>query len=120
MLFKRMVTQYRHLDQKDNIMKINKVPIYILLMFTAIYMLYGSGKIWSGLYFVANYAIMFFLFIEQKDKWVRILGCSLSLCILLFSILKFFISLDQENLNYFNIIIFSLIAFSMFKLEPKE
>lgn len=119
MLFKRMAIQYLHQDQKDNIMRIDKAPIYILLMFTAVYMLYGSGLIWSGLYFVANYAIMFLLFIEQKDKWVRILGCSLSLCILLFSILKFFISLDQEVLNYFNVITFSLIAFSMFKLEPK-
>lgn len=100
-------------------MRIDKLPIYILLMFTAIYMLYGSGLIWSGLYFVANYAIMLLLFIEQKDKWVRILGCSLSLCILIFSVLKFFISLNQDKLFYFNIIIFSLIAFSMYKLEPK-
>lgn len=88
-------------------------------MFTMIYMLYGSGKIWSGLYFIANYSIMFLLFLKDKDKWVRILGCSMSLCILLFSILKFFISLNEQYFYYFNIFTFSLIAFAFYKLEPK-
>lgn len=100
-------------------MKIEKLPIYILLMFTAVYMLWGKGAIWSGLYFCANYAIMFLLFLQERDKWVRILGCSLSLCIFLFSVLKFFISLAQEKLNYYNIFTFSLIAFALYKLEPK-
>jgi len=112
--------QYRQQDQKDNFMKIQKIPIYFLLMFTAVYMLFGSGEIWSGLYFVANYSIMFLLFIKQKDKWTRIFGCALSLCILLFSVLKFFIELDSKFLNYFNIFTFLLIAISFYKLEPKQ
>lgn len=101
-------------------MRIEKLPIYILLMFTAVYMFFGKNTpIWNGLYFVSNYAIMTLLFYEEKDKWIKILGCSLSLCILLFSVLKFFISLSEQYLNYLNIITFSLIALSLYKLEPK-
>lgn len=101
-------------------MKIERVPIYIYLMFTAVYMLFAKNTpIWNGLYFVSHYSILAFLFYEQKDKWIKILGCALSLTILLFSILKFFISLSEEYLTYLNIFTFSLIAFSLYKLEPK-
>lgn len=89
-------------------------------MFTAVYMLFAKNTpIWNGLYFVSNYSIMTFLFYEQKDRLVKILGCSLSITILIFSVLKFFISLSEEFLTYLNIFTFSLISFSIYKLEPK-
>lgn len=101
-------------------MKIERIPIYALLMFTAVYMLFGKEtRIWNGLYFVVNYSILTLLFYEVKDKWVKILGCSLSFSILIFNILKFFILLDQEKLFYSNIITFIIIAFALYKLEPK-
>lgn len=101
-------------------MKIERIPIYTLLMFTAVYMLFAKNTpIWNGLYFVSNYSIMTLLFYEIKDKWVKILGCALSLTILIFSILKFFISLSEEFLTYLNIFTFLLIALSIYKLEPK-
>jgi len=101
-------------------MKIEKIPIYILLMFTAVYMVFGKDTaFWNGAFFVSNYAILALLFYEQKDKHIRILGTSLSLSILLFSVLKFFISLDNELLNYLNCGIFLLIAIAFYKLEPK-
>lgn len=101
-------------------MRLEKLPLYLLLMFTAVYMIFAKDTdFWNGAFFVSNYSILTLLFMEQKDKWVRILGCSLSLCIFLFSVLKFFISLDQEKLNYYNILTFSLIAFALYKLEPK-
>lgn len=101
-------------------MRIEKLPIYTLLMFTAVYMLFAENTpFWNGAFFVSNYAILTLLFLQQRDKWIRILGTALSLCILLFSVLKFFISLDQEKLNYCNIITFGLIAFALYKLEPK-
>lgn len=107
-------------DQKHNIMKIENTPIYILLMFTAIYMQFGHDTpFWNGAYFVSNYAILAFLFYEQKDIHIRNLGTSLSLSILLFSVLKFFISLNQELLTYLNGGIFILIAVAFYKLEPK-
>lgn len=101
-------------------MKIQNVPIYLLLMTTAIYMMFAKNTlVWNGVYFVSNYAIMTFLFLNIKEKYVRILGASLSSTILLFSILKFFISLDEFYLDIINIFTFLLIAFSLYKLEPK-
>lgn len=102
-------------------MKIEKIPIYILLMFTAVYMLFAKNTpIWNGFYFVSNYSILTLLFYEQKDRLVKVLGCALSITILIFSVLKFFISLSEEFLTYLNIFTFTLIAFSIYKLEPKE
>lgn len=101
-------------------MKTEKIPIYTLLMFTAVYMLYAKNTpIWNGLYFVSNYSILALLFYEQKDKWIKIIGCSISLCILVFSVLKFFISLSEEKLMYLNAFTFFIIALSLYKLEPK-
>jgi len=89
-------------------------------MFTAVYMVFGKDTpFWNGSFFVSNYAILALLFYEQKDKHIRNLGTSLSLSILLFSVLKFFISLDQEFLIYLNSVIFALIAVSFYRLEPK-
>lgn len=114
-----MATQYLQKDQKDNVMKVEKLPIYLLLMFTAIYMMFAKDTpFWNGSFFVSNYLILSLLFFEQKDKHIRILGTSLCLSILFFSVLKFFISLDQNYLNYFNVIIFGLIALAFYKLEP--
>lgn len=115
-----MATLYLGQGLKDRIMKIEKVPIYLLLMFTAVYMLIGTGSaIWSGLYFISNYLILAILFLGQKDKWIRVLGTSVSISILLFSVLKFFVSSDQDTLFYPNVVIFLLIAFGIYKLEPK-
>jgi len=101
-------------------MKIENIPIYALLMFTAVYMAFGKDTpFWNGAFFVSNYAILALLFYEHKDKHVRFIGTSLSLSILLFVVLKFFISLDSELLNYLNIGIFILIAVAFYKLEPK-
>lgn len=101
-------------------MKIERIPIYILLMFTAVYMLYGKDtRIWNGLYFVSNYSILTLLFYEVKDKWIKTLGCALSMSCLIFNVLKFFILLDQEKLFYSNIITFIIIAISLYKLETK-
>jgi hypothetical protein len=101
-------------------MKLESIPLYALLMFTSIYMMFASDTpFWNGSFFVSNYAIMALLFFEQKDRHLSNLGTSLSLSILLFSVLKFFISLDQELLTYLNGLIFLLIAVAFYKLEPK-
>lgn len=101
-------------------MKVEKLPMYLLLMFTAVYMMFGKDTpFWNGAFYVSNYAILALLFYEQKDKHIRNLGTSLSLSILLFAVLKFFISLNQELLDYLNVGIFLLIAVSFYKLEPK-
>lgn len=101
-------------------MNFEKIPVYTLLMFTAVYMLFAKDTdLWNGLYFVTNYGMLILLFMQQRDKWTRILGTSVSMCILLFAILKFFISLDQKNLNYWNVITFTVIALALYKLEPK-
>lgn len=102
-------------------MKIDKIPIYILLFFTAVYMVFGNPEnaIWSGIYFLSNYFILLILFLENKDKAVRLVGASLSVAILLFIVLKFFISLDTEKLRYCNLITFTLVFIGLYKLESK-
>lgn len=101
-------------------MKLELVPIYLLLIFTSVYMMFGTDTpFWNGAYFVSNYTILTLLFLENKNKHIRNLGSALSLTILLFSILKFFISLNEELLTYLNGGIFILIAVSLYKLEPK-
>lgn len=116
----QMEIRYRLMGQKDKIMKIERIPIYLLLMLTAVYMLFAKNTpFWNGLYFVTNYSIMAILFNECKDKWIKIIGCSLSISILIFSVLKFFISLNQNYLDILNVIIFIFIALAFYKLEPK-
>lgn len=89
-------------------------------MFISTYMMFGKNTdFWNGSYFVVIHSIMALLFRYHKDKHVRNLGCSLSLTIALFAVLKFFISLSEVYLNYLNVIIFCLIAFAFYKLEPK-
>ena len=101
-------------------MKLEKVSIYILLMFTMAYMMFGKDTpFWNGAYFVSLYSILALLFYDQKDKHIRNLGTALSLSILLFVVLKFFISLNEELLTYLNVAIFILIAVAFYKLEPK-
>lgn len=113
-------TQYRQKGQKDKIMKIEHVPISLLLMFTTIYMMFGKDTpFWNGAFFVTNYAIMTLLFRQQKNKHIRNFGSSLSMTILLFAVLKFFISLSEVYLNILNVIIFIIIAVAFYKLEPK-
>lgn len=112
--------QYRQADQKDKAMKIENLPMYILLVFTAVYMVFAKNTpVWNGLFFVSNYTILSILFYGRKNKHVRYLGTALSLSIILFSVLKFFISLDQQYLDYLNIVIFILIAISFYKPGPK-
>jgi len=101
-------------------MRVENVPMYLLLMFTAVYMSFAKDTpFWNGSYFVTNYAIMTMLFYSNKNKHIRNLGCALSLSILLFSVLKFFLSLEQTYLTGLNAIIFILIAIAFYKLEPK-
>lgn len=101
-------------------MKIQNIPIYLLLMSTVIYMMFAKNTpLWNGVYFVSNYMTMTLLFLNIKEKYVRILGSSVSITILLFSILKFFISLDHFYLDILNLFTFILISFSLYKLEPK-
>lgn len=101
-------------------MKIENAPMYLLLMFTCVYMMFAKDTpFWNGSFFVSNYAIMALLFYSHKNKNIRILGTALSISILLFSVLKFFISLDQNYLDCLNVVIFVLIAIAFYKLEPK-
>lgn len=102
-------------------MKLEKLPIYILLMFTAVYMVAdGSNSvIWNGLYFTSNYLILLLLFAQNRDSKIRLIGVSLSLAILIFIVLKFFISLEVEKLRYFNAFTFLLIFAGLYKLERK-
>lgn len=81
-------------------------------------MCYGKDTpFWNGAYFISNYLMLAILFMESRDKCTRVIGVSLSLTILLFSVLKFFISLDTVFLDFLNIFTFILIFVGLYKLD---
>lgn len=75
---------------------LRELPLWILMVFTAIYATVGNpdSEIWSGAYFLVNYTTMLLLFKQHKSKNVRIIGISLSLSILVFVALKYIFKLD--------------------------
>jgi hypothetical protein len=101
---------------------IKEIPLFGLLGFTIVYMCLGSpeNEIWSGLYFIVNYLILMILFHSHKNKIIRIVGISLSISILIFIVLKFFLSLNVEYLRIYNFIPFSIALIGLLTLERKK
>jgi len=101
-------------------MKLKDLPIFLLLMFTVVYSVAGNpaDEIWSGAYFFVNYLTMFMLFKRENNKVNRIIGMSLSVSILIFIALKYFLHLNI-NREYTTVpLIISIIA--LYKLECRN
>ena len=100
-------------------MKIRDIPLFLLLMFTLVYSLIGDPKnmYWSGSYFLINYIIMFWLFTKEGSKLNRIIGMSLSISVILFVVLKFFLNLHCER--YYTFVPFLISLYAIYKLETK-
>lgn len=100
-------------------MKIQEVPLFILLMFTLVYSISGDpdNRIWSGTYFLVNYITMFLLFINERSKLNRVVGMALSISILIFIILKFFFNFSYER--YYTLIPFFVSLYWIYKREVK-
>jgi len=101
---------------------IKEIPLFVLLGFTVVYMCLGNpeSEIWSGSYFVVNYLILMLLFHSHKNRIIRIVGISLSISILIFIVLKFFLSLNIENLRIYNLVPFSIALIGLLILERKK
>jgi hypothetical protein len=97
-----------------------ELPIFLLMAFTLVYATIGNpnNEIWSGLYFIANYLTLFFLFNSQKSKIIRIFGIALSISILIFIMLKFFIKIECER--YYTMIPFTICLIAIIKLENRK
>lgn len=100
--------------------RIQEIPIIILMIFTLIYATIGNpnNEIWSGLYFTVNYLTMLVLFYSYKYKTIRIIGISLSISMLIFIVLKYFLDLKIER--YYTMIPFLICLIGIIKLEKRN
>lgn len=101
-------------------MKYKDIPVFILLIFTLIYATIGKpdSSVWSGMYFISNYLVMFLLFLNEKNKINRITGISLSVSILVFIILKYLF--DFECSRYYTFIPFTIALIAIYIKEIKR
>jgi hypothetical protein len=92
----------------------------LLLMFTLVYSIFGNpdSEVWSGSYFIVNYIILYMLFKQHRDKYIRIIGISLSASILLFIVLKFFFHLKIDR--YYSIVPFTISIIGLLYYEYKK
>lgn len=93
--------------------KLEELPIITYFMFMLIYYTCASDSdIWSGLYFVFNSFLLFFLFKLVKNKIIRYIGMSLSISVAAFCVFKFFFGYNIERaytLIPFGILIIGII-----------
>lgn len=101
-------------------MRLKDVPIFVFVMFTLAYSVVGNpdDEIWSGCYFIVNYLLMFSLFKNEKSKINRITGMSLSVSVIIFIILKYFILFDFER--YYTLIPFLASSYWIYKKEVRK
>lgn len=100
--------------------KIQEIPLLILMCFTLVYATIGNpdSPIWSGLYFFTNYLTLLFLYKGHKSKTVRLVGISLSISILIFIALKYLVGLQIER--YYTLVTFLICLVGIIKLEQKK
>jgi len=110
----------RYQQRVFSMINLKELPMFILLGFTLIYTLFGNpdSAVWSGLYFFINYLILLLLFQQHKDKYVRLLGISLSVSILLFIVLKYIFNLNINRA--FSIIPFTISIVGLYYYEYKS
>ncbi|MEN9655104.1 MAG: hypothetical protein RL311_12 [Bacteroidota bacterium] len=100
-------------------LKIEEIPILVLMTFTLVYLSIGDpeSEIWSGWFFFTNYLTMLLLFRNNRSKKVSIVGMSLSVSVLVFIVLRYFFKIEIER--YYTLIPFAICIFGIFKLERK-
>lgn len=100
--------------------KISEIPLLILMGFILIYSVIGdpNSEIWSGLYFVVNYATMLFLFKSHESKLISQIGISLSISILIFIVIKYLFHWSCER--YYTLIPFIICLIGVFKIHKRK
>jgi hypothetical protein len=101
-------------------MNYRELPLILLLAFMLVYTTIGDpdNPTWSGAYFFVNYTVMFMLFWGHKSKTIRKIGISLSVSILAFIVLKYFLHIECNRL--FTLIPFTISFYGLIKLERYE
>ena len=100
--------------------KINEIPLLVLMSFTLIYAVIGNpnNELWSGAYFFVNYITMFWLFKSHNSKLVQLIGISLSISILIFISLKYFFKCEFER--YYTIVPFIICLIAVYKIQRRK
>lgn len=101
-------------------MKKDEIVLIVLMLFTLVYSTIGNpdSEFWSGLYFFVNYATLYALFKSHKSKIIRLIGISLSLSILVFIVIKFFLHLNIER--YYTLVPFTICLIGLILIERNE
>lgn len=94
-----------------------ELPLFALMMFTIIYAIFGepTSRIWSGLYFFVNYLTLLKLFQIYNNKVIRYFGMSISVMMLVFILIKYFLNIDINR--EFSIIPFMICLITLIKLD---
>lgn len=94
-------------------MKYSEIPLVVLMLFMLVYLAIGNpnNEIWSGLFFFVNYTTQLMLFKDHKSKIIRIGGISLTISILIFIVLKYFLGLKIES--YYSMIPFTICLITL-------
>lgn len=97
-----------------------EIPLFLFITFTLVYSLWGdpNNEVWSGLYFLVNYATLLVLFKSHRSKTIRITGISLSLSIIVFILLKYILKAEIER--YYTIVPFFISLFGLIALDRKQ
>lgn len=100
--------------------KKEEIILILLMVFTLIYATVGNpdNELWSGSYFIVNYITLFVLFRLHKSRIIRLVGISLSISIIIFIILKFFLHLHIER--YYTFIPFLICLIGLIIYEHNE
>ncbi len=103
-----------------NMINVRELPLILLLVFTLIYSTIGDpdNKYWSGAYFLVNYLTMLMLFKSYKSKTIRIIGISLSVSVLVFIVLKFFLHLDIDRI--YTLVPFIICIWGLIKIDKRN
>jgi hypothetical protein len=101
-------------------MKYSEIPLVLLMFFTLVYATIGdpNSELWNGAYFLVNYITQLFLFKSHKSKIIRIGGISLTLAILAFIVIKYFLKIEVSR--YYTMIPFLICLFTLINIEYKR
>lgn len=90
--------------------RVEEIPFWLWIMFTLIYSCIGNpaDNTWSGAYFIMNYIVLFWAFVVPKTKRIKIAGICMSVSLLIFCLIKFFIYPEIERFCIFLLFLISL------------
>lgn len=99
---------------------IRELPLIFMMLFTLIYSTLGdpNSPVWSGAYFLVNYATLLVLFKSHRSKKIRIIGMSLSVSIIIFIALKYFFNFNYERI--YTIIPFTICLIGLIIIDAKN